>query len=82
MLMSDLSAKIMLRVDELFAQSGLTLDELGQRMGYASPSARHSAWQFLNRTVDPRLSMLCRFAEAVNIPITELFVEQTKGRRK
>jgi transcriptional regulator with XRE-family HTH domain len=82
MLMSDLSAKIMLRVSELFTESGLTLDELGQRMGYVSPSARHSAWQFLNRTADPRLSMLCRFAVAIGVPIAELFVEKKKGRSK
>ncbi len=31
-------------------------------MGYTSPTARHSAWQFLYRTVDPRLSMLERLA--------------------
>lgn len=71
----------MLRARELFEQSELTLDELGQRMGYSSPSARHSAWQFLNRTADPRLSMLCRFAQAVGVPVAELFVKK-KGRVK
>jgi transcriptional regulator with XRE-family HTH domain len=80
--MDDSSAKTMLYVRELFDQSGLTLDELGQRMGYTSPSARHSAWQFLTRTTDPRLSMLCRFAQAIGIPIADLFTAKKKHRSK
>lgn len=57
----------------VFDRSGLSLDELGQRMGYAPATAKKSAWQFLNKTADPRLSMLERFAEGMNIPIVELF---------
>ena len=58
---------VMDRVRDLFKKSGMTLDELGQKMGYESDIARKSAWQFLNKTSDPRLSMLLRFAKAVNI---------------
>ncbi len=58
---------VMLRARELFKKTGMTLDELGQKMGYESGIARKSAWQFLNKTSDPRLSMLLRFAEAVGI---------------
>ena len=58
---------VMDRVRDLFKKSGMTLDELGQKMGYESGIARKSAWQFLNKTSDPRLSMLLRFAEAVGI---------------
>jgi len=61
----------------LFAKSGLSLDELGQRMGYSGEPARKSAWQFLNKTSDPRLSMLKRFAEALNISVVELFKQGT-----
>jgi transcriptional regulator with XRE-family HTH domain len=61
------------RVRLLFEKSGLSLDELGQRMGYSGEAARKSAWQFLNKTTDPRLSMLRRFTEAINVPLAELF---------
>lgn len=67
-----------LRARELFAQSELTLDELGRRMGYDAPVARKSAWQFLNKTADPRLSMLRRFAAAVGVPISELLFDSKK----
>lgn len=56
----------------LFEKSGLSLDELGQRMGYSGDTARKSAWQFLNKTADPRLSMLQRFAEAMNVPLIDI----------
>jgi len=55
----------------LFERSGLSLEELGQRMGY-SANARKAAWQFLNKTTDPRLSMLQRFAEALNVSIVDV----------
>jgi transcriptional regulator with XRE-family HTH domain len=60
------------RARTLFAKSGLSLDELGQRMGYAGEAARKSAWQFLHKTTDPRYSMLVRFAEAMNVSVTDL----------
>lgn len=56
----------------LFSKSGLSLDELGQRMGYSGDAARKSAWQFLHKTSDPRLSMLKRFAEAINVSIANV----------
>ena len=61
------------RARNLFQKSGLSLDELGQRMGYSGDAARKSAWQFLHKTTDPRLSMLVRFAEAMNVSIVDLF---------
>jgi hypothetical protein len=32
-----------------FKNSGLSFDELGQRMGYSGIAARKSAWQFLRK---------------------------------
>ena len=64
--------KIMARAQSLFERSGLSLDELGQRMGYSGDSARKAAWQFLNKTTDPRFSMLQRFAEALNLSVADL----------
>lgn len=60
------------RARVLFEKSGLSLDELGQRMGYAGEAARKSAWQFLHKTTDPRYSMLVRFAEALSVPVSAL----------
>jgi transcriptional regulator with XRE-family HTH domain len=60
------------RVRLLFDRSGLSLDELGQRMGYSGDPARKSAWQFLKKTADPRLSTLEKFAEAMNVSLVDL----------
>jgi hypothetical protein len=63
---------IMGKVLTLFEKSGKSLDELGLAMGYPAESARKSAWQFLRKTTDPRLSMLERFAKAMNMEVKEL----------
>jgi transcriptional regulator with XRE-family HTH domain len=69
----------MAKVRSLFAGSGLTLDELGRRMGYPAATARQSAWQFM-RSGDPRISMLRRFARAMGMPVEELVAEGTEER--
>ena len=66
---------VMSAVRATFEQSQLSLEQLGLRMGYSQELARKSAWQFVRRTNDPRLSMLRRFADAVGVPLPEL-VEQ------
>lgn len=63
---------VMGRARTIFENSGLSLDELGKRMGYEGAVARKSAWQFLNKTEDPRLSMMQRFAEAMNVSLVDL----------
>ena len=60
----------------------MPLDELGVAMGYEGEVARKSAWQFLNKTADPRLSMLRRFAKAMGITVEELLAENKKSRSK
>lgn len=64
---------VMFKVRDLFTESGKSLQQLGEEMGYDKEVARKSAWQFLNGTNDPRLSMLRRFAEAMGVPIKDLF---------
>ena len=68
----------MVRVRARFEKSGLSLHDLGLKMGYAPEIARQSAWQFM-KTSDPRVSMLRRFARALEIPLHELINE---GRTK
>jgi hypothetical protein len=61
------------RAVHYFELSGKSLDELGRGMGYTGSTARKAAWQILNKTNDPRLSMLRRFAEAIGIDVRDLF---------
>jgi transcriptional regulator with XRE-family HTH domain len=58
----------MKRVHKLFADSGMTQQELGEKMGYAPTSARQAVSQFL-KSGDPQVSMLRRFAKAVGVKI-------------
>lgn len=62
---------VMTAVRERFERSGLTQQELGERMGYAPQSARQAVSQFL-RSGDPQISMLRRFAAAVGISLQTL----------
>jgi transcriptional regulator with XRE-family HTH domain len=62
----------MKKVRSAFEQSGLSLDELGRKMEAEEKTARQTAWQFLNKTADPRLSMLIRFAEALDVEVKDL----------
>jgi transcriptional regulator with XRE-family HTH domain len=81
--MPSLADKLMRRLQALFEQSGLTLDELGQKMGYEGDVARQSAWQFLHNTTGARVTTLARFARAVDVPIADLFTGlNDKGRSK
>jgi transcriptional regulator with XRE-family HTH domain len=63
---------VMSAVRERFTKSQMTLDALGEKMGYPPATARKSAWQFLNKTNDPRLSMLRKFAEAIGVKLSAL----------
>jgi transcriptional regulator with XRE-family HTH domain len=76
------SADVMKRANDAFEKSGLTLEELGQRMGIDAKTARMSAWQFLNKTTDPRLSMLLKFCAALDLSIDEFLAEKKKSRSK
>jgi hypothetical protein len=60
------------RVRAEFQKSALSLHDLGVRMGYPEDSARKSAWQFIQKTDDPRLSVLRRFAQAVGVQLEDL----------
>jgi hypothetical protein len=66
----------MQKVRKIFEASGKTLDEVGLDMGYDKDVARKAVWQFL-RTSDPRLSMLRRFAKAMQISLEELISDKS-----
>lgn len=75
--------KVMRRLREAFKASRMSLDELGQKMGYDSGKARRSAWQFLNKTIDPRLSMIEKAAKALDLAVSDLVSIEAddRGRR-
>lgn len=62
---------VMESVRQRAAESGLTQQAMGEKMGYAPESARQSVSQFL-KSGDPQISMLRRFAKAVGISLTTL----------
>lgn len=62
---------VMQTVRDRFEKADLTLQVLGEKMGYAPASARQAAAQFL-KSGDPQISMLRRFAKALDISVTTL----------
>ena len=72
------SVEVMKRANELFEKSEMTLEELGKRMGADPATARMTAWQFLRKSTDPRISMLLRFCAAVKVPIEKFLAENKK----
>ena len=58
----------------------MSLEALGVKMGYPKNTARKSAWQFINRTNDPRLSMIRKFANATGVPLNELMGQESSAR--
>ena len=56
------------------------LHALGVAMGYEESIARQSAFQFM-KSGDPRISMLRRFAKAMDVPLADL-IDEKKSRTK
>jgi transcriptional regulator with XRE-family HTH domain len=63
---------IMEKVRNLFDKSGKTLEDVGLAMGYTEGIARRAAWQFIKKSADPRISMLCRYAKAMGVEMKEI----------
>ena len=77
---TDTDDAAMARARKWVAAQGLTLHELGIRMGFDESIARQSAFQFL-KSKDPRISTLRRFAKAAGGPV-ELLVAEVKPETK
>lgn len=65
---------VMEAVRSRFERSGLTMQQLGEKMGYAPTTARQAVSRFL-RSGDPQIGMLRRFAEALGISVVTLLRE-------
>jgi len=55
-----------------FERSGMTLDQLGEGLGYESPTAKKRAWFLLYRTSDPRISTVLAVAQTLGVKISDL----------
>ena len=63
---------VMDNIRDAFERSGMTLNELGEGLGYHGPTARKRAWFLLYRTPNPRLSTVLAVAETLGVKISEL----------
>lgn len=61
----------MLRAKKAAKKAGMTYQQIGERMGYPTESARQSVSQLLNST-NPSLAMLMRYAKAIGVELREL----------
>ncbi|MBD3672756.1 MAG: helix-turn-helix transcriptional regulator [Planctomycetaceae bacterium] len=66
---------VMEGVRQRVKQSGMTYQEIGEKMGYSQSSARQAVSQFL-RSGDPQISMLRRFAEAMEVSLQTLLKDK------
>jgi hypothetical protein len=65
----------------MVSESGISLFELGRRMGYSEATARQAAWQFL-RSGDPRMGTLRKFAVAMNVQLDELTLRRRRMSKR
>ena len=62
---------VMTKVRSSFETSGMTMQQLGEKMGYQPTSARQAVSQFL-KSGDPQISMLRRYAKAIGVSVKSL----------
>ena len=63
---------VMDNIRNAFERSGMTLNELGEGLGYDGPTAKKRAWFLLYRTSDPRISTVLAVVETLDIKIGDL----------
>ena len=64
--------RVMDNIRNAFERSGLTLNELGEGLGYDGPTAKKRAWLLLYRTSDPRISTVLAVADTLGVKINDL----------
>ena len=64
--------RVMDNIRNAFERSGITLNELGQGLGYDGPTATKRAWFLLYRTSDPRISTVLAVAKTLGVKIGDL----------
>ena len=63
---------VMENIRSAFERSGMTLNELGEGLGYEGPTAKKRAWFFLYRTADPRISTVLAVARTLGVTLDDL----------
>ena len=63
---------VMDNIRNAFERSGMTLNELGEGLGYDGPTAKKRAWFLLYRTSDPRISTVLAVAQTLGVKISDL----------
>ena len=63
---------VMDSIRNAFKRSGMTLNELGEGLGYHGPTATKRAWILLCRTSDPRVSTVLAVAKTLGVKISDL----------
>ena len=63
---------VMDSIRNAFKRSGMTLNELGEGLGYHGPTATKRAWILLYRTSDPRVSTVLAVAQTLGVKISDL----------
>ena len=63
---------VMDNIRSTFEQSEMTLNELGEGLGYHRPTAKKRAWFLLYRTPDPRISTVLAVAQTLGIKMEDL----------
>lgn len=66
------AASVMDNLRHLFERSGMTLNELGEGLGYQGPTAKKRAWFLLYRTSDPRISTVLAAAQTLGVKLSDL----------
>jgi lambda repressor-like predicted transcriptional regulator len=61
---------IMAEIKAVFDKSGMSMQALGEKMGYESTTARQAVSQFM-KSKDPRMTMVLKFADATGKKITD-----------
>jgi hypothetical protein len=64
--------RVMDNIRKAFQRSEMTLNELGECLGYDGPNAKKRAWFLLYRTPDPRISTVLVVADALRIKLSDL----------
>ena len=64
--------RVMDNIGNAFERSGMTLNELGEGLGYLGPTATKRAWILLYRTSNPRLSTAIDVAHTLGVEISDL----------
>lgn len=63
---------VMDNIRSAFQHSRMTLNELGEGLGYQGPTATKRAWFLLYRTSDPRISTVLAVAHTLGVKIGDL----------